>query len=449
MARTSTAGWTRRRSSSDALTYSWTINGHAAAATGVQPTLTWSELQALGVTPGAINSVLVTVDDGQGHIVTSPQTLPTVNKAALTVTADANTKTYGDDDPALTYQVTSGALVNGDSFTGSLTRAAGKDAGGYLIEQGTLALNSNYTLTFVGASLTITPRDLHVSATGVNKTYDGTTIASVTLSDDRVSGDQLTVRYTAAAFADPNAGMGKAVSVSGITISGPAAGNYHLVSATAGPTADITQATPTFSQVRPPVLVDGAATATLSGAIRAGSLVPPGDATITINGVSRNATINADGSFSVAFPTAVLGTGAYTIDYFYAGSTNFEDAEALATLDVTYGILVLSDQKAAKKAGSTIPIQIELLNAAGQDVSSAAVTVKAVGIVPLSDPDHITPAEDAGNSNPGNLFLFQEGANPFYQYNLKTPKGLSAGTYLLFFEVEGDPFQHSVQFTIK
>ena len=45
-----------------------------------------------------------------------------------------------------------------------------------------------------------------------------------------------------------------------------------------------------------------------------------------------------------------LGTGAYTIDYSYAGSTNFEDAAATATLDVTYGILVLSDQKAAKKA---------------------------------------------------------------------------------------------------
>ena len=43
-----------------------------------------------------------------------------------------------------------------------------------------------------------------------------------------------------------------------------------------------------------------------------------------------------------------------------------EDAHATATLDVTYGILVLSNQKTARQAGRTIPIQIELLNAAGQ-----------------------------------------------------------------------------------
>src|SRR5205814_5507871 len=114
-----------------------------------------------------------TIDKDDGF--TQYSTTVTVNTRSVTITADAKGKTYGDADPALTYQVTSGSLVNGDSFSGSLTRAAGKDVGGYLIEQGTLALNNNYTLTFVGASLTITPRDLNVSAAGVSKTYDGTT----------------------------------------------------------------------------------------------------------------------------------------------------------------------------------------------------------------------------------------------------------------------------------
>jgi len=36
----------------------------------------------------------------------------------ITVTADAKSKTYGDADPALTYQITSGSLVTGDSFNG-------------------------------------------------------------------------------------------------------------------------------------------------------------------------------------------------------------------------------------------------------------------------------------------------------------------------------------------
>ncbi|HEX4613818.1 MAG TPA: FG-GAP-like repeat-containing protein, partial [Urbifossiella sp.] len=58
-------------------------------------------------------------------------------------------------DPALTYQVTSGTLVKGDAFTGDLSRTPGETPGTYAINQGTLALNSNYALTYAGADLTI------------------------------------------------------------------------------------------------------------------------------------------------------------------------------------------------------------------------------------------------------------------------------------------------------
>jgi MBG domain (YGX type)/Bacterial Ig-like domain (group 3)/Quinohemoprotein amine dehydrogenase, alpha subunit domain III len=85
-----------------------------------------------------------------------------VNQRNITVTADAQTKVYGDSDPALTCQITSGSLVSGDNFTGALTRAAGELAGTYDIQQGTLALSSNYNLTFVGAILTITARPITI-----------------------------------------------------------------------------------------------------------------------------------------------------------------------------------------------------------------------------------------------------------------------------------------------
>src|SRR5439155_3073460 len=49
----------------------------------------------------------------------------TITKRAVTVTADAKSKTYGAGDPALTYQITSGSLAFSDAFTGALTRAAG------------------------------------------------------------------------------------------------------------------------------------------------------------------------------------------------------------------------------------------------------------------------------------------------------------------------------------
>ncbi|WP_167515749.1 MBG domain-containing protein, partial [Pedobacter petrophilus] len=78
----------------------------------------------------------------------------TIGTKTITVTADAKSKTFGEADPALTYTFTP-ALQTGDSFTGSLTRQPGENAGTYAINQGTLALNGNYNLTYVGADFTI------------------------------------------------------------------------------------------------------------------------------------------------------------------------------------------------------------------------------------------------------------------------------------------------------
>src|SRR5207237_220577 len=99
----------------------------------------------------------------------------------------------------------------------------------------------NYHLTNTTASATadITARDLHVTASGVNRGYDTTTAATVTLADDQLAADDVTPSYSSAAFADKNVGTGKAVSVSGITIGGGDATNYHLVSTTASSTANI------------------------------------------------------------------------------------------------------------------------------------------------------------------------------------------------------------------
>ncbi len=72
----------------------------------------------------------------------------------LSVTAEAKTKVYGENDPALTYAVE--GLVAGESLTGALAREAGENAGVYAIGQGTLAASANYALSFTGADFTIT-----------------------------------------------------------------------------------------------------------------------------------------------------------------------------------------------------------------------------------------------------------------------------------------------------
>ena len=94
-----------------------------------------------------------------------------IDKRAVTVTADAKSKTYGEADPALTYQITSGSLAFSDSFTGALTRVAGEDFGIYAIRQGDLALNDNYVLSYVGADLAIGKKAASVTPAATGKTY--------------------------------------------------------------------------------------------------------------------------------------------------------------------------------------------------------------------------------------------------------------------------------------
>lgn len=77
-------------------------------------------------------------------------------KAPLTVTADAKSKTYGDSDPALTYA--HGVFAGGDTgavLSGALARAAGEEAGVYAIGQGTLSAGGNYAISFTGAEFVI------------------------------------------------------------------------------------------------------------------------------------------------------------------------------------------------------------------------------------------------------------------------------------------------------
>ena len=104
------------------------------------------------------NTATVTISDAEGgeYIVYGSTTF-TIAPKALTVTADAKSKGYGDTDPELTYTATE--LVEGDVLEGTLSRAEGENVGTYAISQGTLA-NSNYSINFTGADLTITPKSL-------------------------------------------------------------------------------------------------------------------------------------------------------------------------------------------------------------------------------------------------------------------------------------------------
>ena len=183
-------------------------------------------------------------NSGNNYIVTTNSAQGTINKADATVIANSDlTKVYNGAIQSVTGFTATG-LVGGELatvLTGvTTTGGSGQNAGSYVhTASGT---DSNYNLAFTAGNLNIAKANLAVSATGVNKPFDGTTLANVILADNRITGDVLSFTNTANFF-DSAVGTGKQIDVLGINISGADAGNYNLVNATAIAFADITAAT--------------------------------------------------------------------------------------------------------------------------------------------------------------------------------------------------------------
>jgi hypothetical protein len=111
-------------------------------------------------------------------------------------------------------------------------------------------------------------------------------------------------------------------------------------------------------------------------------------------------------------------------------------------------ILPLFDTSKAYKAGSTVPVKLQLLSAANANLSSAALKLKTRELIRLQD-GTATSVIDAGNSNPDGDFRFDPtiGGTGGYIFNLST-KGLTAGTYDFFWMAEGDPTEHKLEFRL-
>ena len=211
-----------------------------------------------------LTNVLGGSDLGNYQVTDQGTTTADITAATLTVTGvTAANKTYDGTTTAVLN--TGSALLSGvlgsdnvtvnSSSTGTFSNknvGVGKSITAGLTLSGTDA--SNYTIVQPSSlNANITARALRITATGVNKYYDGLTTATVTLTDDRVANDTLTTSYTSASFADELLGTAKPVSVSGISFSGTDAANYTLANTTALTVADITTAPVTI--VTPPVTV--------------------------------------------------------------------------------------------------------------------------------------------------------------------------------------------------
>jgi hypothetical protein len=117
-------------------------------------------------TPASVTSGVGTYSINQGTVAASPNYavsftngLLSVTPRPITITADAKARQQGDANPVLTFSVSGRGLVNGDQIIGTLSTNASNNSpsGTYAIGQGTLAPSVNYSVTYVGAALVITP----------------------------------------------------------------------------------------------------------------------------------------------------------------------------------------------------------------------------------------------------------------------------------------------------
>ncbi|QGJ17343.1 S-layer family protein [Polaromonas sp. Pch-P] len=243
------------------------IDGDTAAGLGVNYTTTAVDRTAVAAGPVAITAG--TGANSENYTLALTNGALTITPRALTVSATGQNRVY-DGGVAATVALTDNRLA-GDVLTATNTAASflDKNVGtGKTVNVSGIALTGtdagNYTANTTAATTAdITARALTVTAAGTNKVYDGNVTAGVTLGDNRVAGDQLAISNAAASFGDKNVGTGKAVSVSGIAVTGTDAGNYTF-NTTAATAADITPRALTVSATAQNRVYDGGTAATVA-----------------------------------------------------------------------------------------------------------------------------------------------------------------------------------------
>ena len=159
------------------------VTGHEATAT-----VTGSQT-AVGSSPNKIGAASVKIMDGdkdvtaQYSILLAEGTLTVKgpdSPIALTITMKSAEKAY--DGKALTskeYEITSGALAEGDTLVMGEVKGEQTDAGessvtaSFTVKRGELDITGSYSLTVVPGKLTVKQRDITLTAASASKIYDG------------------------------------------------------------------------------------------------------------------------------------------------------------------------------------------------------------------------------------------------------------------------------------
>ncbi len=333
----------------------------------------------------------------------------TITTRAVTVTANARSKVYGDADPALTYAITSGNLVAGDNFSGALIREAGDNAGAYAIQQGTLALNSNYALTYIGATFTINPRPVTVTpTTGLTKVYGGVDPAFTYTSSEAGASFTGALGRTA----------GESVGSYAYTLNTLSAGSNYTITLAAGSFSITARPITVTAEIKTKVYGDPDPELTYQ--VTSGNLVA-GD---SLSGELSRAAGEAVGSRAILQNTLAAGPN-YILTYVGANLTItarpvtvtadaktkvYGDADPALTYQITAGGLAFSDVftgALTREAGSNVG---EYAIQRGTLALSSNYTLTYVGatfsITPKGITVTATPGQTKVYGNPDPVFAY-------------------------------------------
>ena len=215
-------------------------NPHA----GTDKTVTFSDLVLSGADKDNYLLASTEVSDG-GAVIEQATVYVTVNDQADVVYGTEITPSY----------TVSGLLNDGSSVSGELFISGEKSSSGnyivgeHRIEQGTVAVDStDYRLEFTGDTFAVSAKKLAVSIDGSQfvKVYDGTVETEESdrnYATDALAEDQVVVNGIYQ-YDNKNAGTGKEITFSDLSLSGADSSNYELVSdVVTGSDAEITPRT--------------------------------------------------------------------------------------------------------------------------------------------------------------------------------------------------------------
>ena len=305
-------------------------------------------------------------DAGNYTIATPAIATASITPAPLTVTANPATMVYGGKVPTLTDTAT--GLVGRDTvataLTGSLaTTATSKSSvGDYPITQGTLtAVNGDYTITFTGSTLSVTPAPLTITANDVSTVY-GAPLPALTASYSGFVNNDTAASLTTPPSLTTPATATSPVGTYPISVSGASSSDYTITYvpgtitiAKAGTSVGVSESLSTS------VVGQGVTFTVQVAPISPSTGHPTGTVTFFADGnpVATAAVNPATGQAS--FSTTSLGLGSHTITADYSGDSNYTSSQSGPTAETVSAAAtetVLTTTAVRNKRGRIVKVMI-------------------------------------------------------------------------------------------